>query len=148
MTDHMSPIPFDQLMRWILTERKSGSVFGVRRPFRPAPGASLELFGARLETPFGPAAGPHTAGETPANLISAARPLKCWLAELLPLTGYVHGGCSPIGMKKQFVTTIDKSAEHFDKIMFSAGKIGYQVEVSLADLKKVIRYQLGDITEE
>lgn len=68
--------------------------------------------------------------------------------ELLPLTGYVHGGCSPIGMKKQFVTTIDKSAEHFDKIMFSAGKIGYQVEVSLADLKKVIRYQLGDITEE
>ena len=68
--------------------------------------------------------------------------------DLLPHTGYVHGGCSPIGMKKQFVTTIDKSAEHFDKIMFSAGKIGYQVEVSLADLKKVIRYQLGDITEE
>ena len=64
------------------------------------------------------------------------------------VSGYVHGGCSPIGMKKQFVTTIDKSAEHFDKIMFSAGKIGYQVEVSLTDLKKVIRYQLGDITEE
>ena len=56
--------------------------------------------------------------------------------ELLPLTGYVHGGCSPIGMKKQFVTTIDRSAEQFDKIMFSAGKIGYQVEVSLKDLGK------------
>ena len=69
MTDHMSPIPFDQLMRWILTERKSGSVFGVRRPFRPAPGASLELFGARLETPFGPAAGPHT--QMAQNLIAA-----------------------------------------------------------------------------
>ena len=67
--------------------------------------------------------------------------------ELLPLTGYVHGGCSPIGMKKQFVTTIDQSAQNFDKIMFSAGKIGYQVEVSLEDLGKVIRYQLGDIAE-
>nr|WP_307998228.1 Cys-tRNA(Pro) deacylase [uncultured Merdimonas sp.] len=67
--------------------------------------------------------------------------------ELLPLTGYVHGGCSPIGMKKQFVTTIDQSAQNFDKIMFSAGKIGYQVEVSLEDLGKVIRYQLADIAE-
>jgi len=67
--------------------------------------------------------------------------------ELLPLTGYVHGGCSPIGMKKQFVTTIDRSAEQFDKIMFSAGKIGYQVEVSLRDLGKVIRYQTADIAE-
>ena len=67
--------------------------------------------------------------------------------ELLPLTGYVHGGCSPFGMKKQFVTTIDRSAEQFDKIMFSAGKIGYQVEVSLKDLGKVIRYQTADIAE-
>ncbi|MCC2255909.1 Cys-tRNA(Pro) deacylase [Ruminococcus sp. CLA-AA-H200] len=67
--------------------------------------------------------------------------------ELLPLTGYVHGGCSPIGMKKQFATTIDKSAENFDRIIFSAGKIGYQVEVSLDDLKKVIRFETADITE-
>lgn len=67
--------------------------------------------------------------------------------ELLPLTGYVHGGCSPIGMKKQFVTTIDQSAEQFESIIFSAGKIGYQVEVSLEDLRKVIRFQLADITE-
>lgn len=68
--------------------------------------------------------------------------------ELLPLTGYVHGGCSPIGMKKFFKTTIDKSAEQFDTIMFSGGKIGYQVEVSLNDLSKVIRYDLADITIE
>ena len=67
--------------------------------------------------------------------------------ELLPLTGYVHGGCSPIGMKKQFVTTIDESAGKCDRIMFSAGKIGYQVEVSLADLGKVIRFQMADIAE-
>ena len=67
--------------------------------------------------------------------------------ELLPLTGYVHGGCSPIGMKKQFVTTIDESAGKYERIMFSAGKIGYQVEVSLADLGKVIRFQMADIAE-
>ena len=67
--------------------------------------------------------------------------------ELLPLTGYVHGGCSPIGMKKFFRTTIDQSAKEFDTIMFSGGKIGYQVEVSLKDLSKVIRYELADITE-
>lgn len=68
--------------------------------------------------------------------------------ELLPLTGYVHGGCSPIGMKKFFQTTIDQSAKEFDTIMFSGGKIGYQVEVNLKDLSKVIRYELADITVE
>lgn len=66
--------------------------------------------------------------------------------DLLPLTGYVHGGCSPIGMKKFFKTTIDKSAECFETIMFSGGKIGYQVEVALEDLKKVIQFELKDIT--
>lgn len=65
--------------------------------------------------------------------------------ELLPLTGYIHGGCSPIGMKKQFRTVIDASAINFDTILFSGGKIGYQVEVSLEDLKQVVRYDLGDI---
>ena len=65
--------------------------------------------------------------------------------ELLPLTGYVHGGCSPIGMKKFFKTIIDKSAGQFDSIIFSGGKIGFQVEVSLVDLKKIIRYELADI---
>lgn len=65
--------------------------------------------------------------------------------ELLPLTGYIHGGCSPVGMKKFFTTTIDKSAENFDTIIFSAGKIGYQVELSLDELKKVIRFTLDDI---
>ena len=67
--------------------------------------------------------------------------------ELLPLTGYIHGGCSPIGMKKQFATTIDRSVEEYGRIIFSAGKIGFQVEVSLEDLKKVIRYELDDIAE-
>lgn len=67
--------------------------------------------------------------------------------ELLGLTGYIHGGCSPIGMKKFFTTTIDKSAENFDTIIFSAGKIGYQVQLSLTDLNKIITYDIYDITE-
>ena len=68
------------------------------------------------------------------------------LKDLLPVTGYVHGGCSPIGMKKQFDTVIDFSAENFDTIIFSAGKIGYQVELSLCDLQKIVPYSLADIT--
>lgn len=68
--------------------------------------------------------------------------------ELLPLTGYIHGGCSPIGMKKLFTTTIDESAKDWDTIIFSAGKIGYQVEVSLENLSKVIRYELKDICDK
>ena len=67
--------------------------------------------------------------------------------ELLPLTGYVHGGCSPIGMKKQFKTVIDVSAENFDTIIFSGGKIGFQVEVSLDDLKKTLVFDLADISK-
>lgn len=67
--------------------------------------------------------------------------------ELLPLTGYIHGGCSPIGMKKFFKTVIDESAKNFNMIIFSAGKIGYQVEISLADLKKVIDFELSNIID-
>lgn len=67
--------------------------------------------------------------------------------ELLPLTGYVHGGCSPIGMKKLFPTVIDSSAENQTTILFSGGKIGYQVEMTLDDLKKVIPLSLSDICD-
>lgn len=67
--------------------------------------------------------------------------------ELLPLTGYIHGGCSPIGMKKLFKTVIDITAQDFDTIIFSAGKIGYQVEVSLSDLTKVVPYDLNYIAD-
>ena len=66
--------------------------------------------------------------------------------ELLPLTGYVHGGCSPIGMKKPFKTFIDKSADEREVIIFSAGKIGYQVELTLPELSKAIIYSLEDLT--
>lgn len=65
--------------------------------------------------------------------------------ELLPLTGYIHGGCSPIGMKKFFDTVIHKTAAEFDTIIFSAGKIGYQVELSISNLSKVIKFKIDDI---
>lgn len=65
--------------------------------------------------------------------------------ELLPLTGYVHGGCSPIGMKKTFPTVIHKTAADFETILFSAGKIGHQLEVSLEDLNRAIKFSLEDI---
>ena len=70
------------------------------------------------------------------------------LNELLPLTGYVRGGCSPIGMKKQFRTTIDDSGLRHQTIVVSAGKIGYQVELAPADLLALVRGQTADITVE
>lgn len=80
------------------------------------------------------------AGEKSLEMI----PLK----DLLPLTGYVHGGCSPIGMKKQFPTFIDISAENYDMIYFSGGKIGYQIQTTLKDLQKAIRVASVDIIKE
>ena len=68
--------------------------------------------------------------------------------ELFALTGYIHGGCSPIGMKKFFRTTFQQEAADYETIMFSAGKIGYQVELPLCEVDKVIRYQLGDVVVE
>ena len=66
--------------------------------------------------------------------------------DLFALTGYIHGGCSPIGMKKFFTTTIDSSAKDFETIMFSAGKIGSQIELGISSLEKVIKFNLCNIT--
>lgn len=68
--------------------------------------------------------------------------------DLLAVTGYVHGGCSPIGMKKNFVTTVHQTAKDFDTIIFSGGKIGYQIELSLDTLGQVIRCSTADISKE
>ena len=65
--------------------------------------------------------------------------------DLLGLTGYVHGGCSPIGMKKVFPTVVDISAENREKILFSGGKIGFQVELKTEDFKKIINFRFADI---
>ena len=66
--------------------------------------------------------------------------------ELLPLTGYVHGGCSPVGMKKQYPTVFDETAELFDTICVSAGKIGFQVELSPAALMELVGGTTADLT--
>ena len=66
--------------------------------------------------------------------------------DLLPLTGYVHGGCSPIGMKKVFRTFIHNTADSFDAIFCSGGKIGFQIELSTENLRKVIRVESADVT--
>ncbi len=67
--------------------------------------------------------------------------------DLLKTTGYVHGGCSPIGMKKQYKTTVHLTALNFDTIIFSAGKVGYQVEISYKDLLKVFPVNSAAIVE-
>ena len=67
--------------------------------------------------------------------------------DLLPLTGYVHGGCSPIGMKKQFPTVVHNTAENMENILFSGGKIGMQVELKTEDFKQIINIKFADIAE-
>ena len=67
--------------------------------------------------------------------------------ELFPLTGYVHGGCSPIGMKKPFPTFIDSSALNFETIYYSAGKVGYQVETKPSDLINLLNIKTIDLTK-
>lgn len=66
--------------------------------------------------------------------------------ELFPLTGYIRGGCSPIGMKKLFPTYIDETAQLFDEVYVSAGVRGTQVKLSSEDLKKIVNADYADIT--
>ena len=68
--------------------------------------------------------------------------------DLLPLTGYVHGGCSPIGMKKLYPTLIDQSAQMFDTILVSGGQKGLQIEVSPLDLAQLIDAKFAELTVE
>ena len=68
--------------------------------------------------------------------------------ELLPLTGYVHGGCSPVGMKKQFPTVFHETAESLSQVAVSAGKIGYQVVCDPKELMALLRAAAADIIVE
>ena len=68
--------------------------------------------------------------------------------ELLPLTGYVHGGCSPIGMKKQFPTFVHETINGLDKIFVSAGKVGFQIGLSPKDLMSVVGCKTADIISD
>ena len=81
----------------------------------------------------------HAAGEKSIEMIKSR--------ELLPLTGYIHGGCSPVGMKKPFPTFLDESARAQSAILCSAGKIGYQVELAPADLARLIPFSWAELCE-
>ncbi|MEF9841633.1 MAG: aminoacyl-tRNA deacylase [Raoultibacter sp.] len=65
--------------------------------------------------------------------------------ELLGLTGYIHGGCSPLGMKRTFTTTIDETALLVDTVIFSGGKIGCQIETQLDELQRVFILGITDL---
>ena len=67
--------------------------------------------------------------------------------DLLPLTGYIHGGCSPIGRKKEFPTFVDASAEGLEKRLVSGGKRGYQIEITPSDLEKSCGCQFVDLVK-
>ena len=68
--------------------------------------------------------------------------------KLLPLTGYVHGGCSPVGMKKEFKTFIDSSAENLDFFYVSGGKVGMQIKLNPKGLVNLIDGEFADIKKE
>lgn len=68
------------------------------------------------------------------------------VADINKVTGYIRGGCSPIGMKKDYKTVLDSSCKNLDKLIISAGKIGYQIELSVDDLIKLIRCHIEKIT--
>ncbi len=65
--------------------------------------------------------------------------------DLLSIVGYIHGGCSPIGMKKNFPIIIDSQVLKNNELIFNAGKIGYQVSIKLDDLKNIINFSIADI---
>jgi len=112
----------DQQFKTLMTEGKSGEHFVFLVPVN----AKLDLKKAA-----------KAAGEKNVSMIKEK--------ELESLTGYVHGGCSPIGMKKDFNTTVHDSANEFETIIFSAGKIGYSVEIAPSDLEKLIDVQFEDV---
>lgn len=90
--------------------------------------------------------------ENELDLKKAARTVKEKSIEMIPVkdinkvTGYIRGGCSPIGMKKQYPTVVDETAILFDTIIFSGGKIGFQIEMAPDDLFRLIGAQACDIT--
>lgn len=112
----------DRVFKTLVTQGKSGRYFVFVVPVK----AELDLKKAA-----------QTAKEKAVSMIRQK--------ELLPLTGYVHGGCSPIGMKKQFPTYIHETAVQYDTVFVSAGKVGYQIELPLEDLIQVAGCKTADL---
>lgn len=115
----------DHVFKTLVTQGKSGGYYVFVVPVQ----SELDLKKAA-----------KAAGEKAVNMIKQK--------ELLPLTGYVHGGCSPIGMKKQLPTFLHETAEQYEKIFVSAGKVGCQIELSPQDLMTVIRCDFADVAAQ
>ena len=115
----------DKVFKTLVTRGKSGAYYVFVVPVK----AELDLKKAA-----------RTAGEKSIDMIKQK--------ELLPLTGYVHGGCSPIGMKKQFPTFIHETASGYERIFVSAGKVGFQIELAPDDLISVTGAGIADIAGE
>ena len=113
----------DAVFKTLVTQGKSGGYYVFLVPVA----AELDLKKAAA-----------AAGEKAIAMIKAR--------ELLPLTGYVHGGCSPIGMKKRFPTFVDETAQLFDTIHFSGGKVGCQIRMNPDDLARLVPFQYADLT--
>ena len=114
--------PTDKVFKTLVTQGKSGRYFVFVVPVE----AELDLKKAT-----------KAAGEKAVAMIKQK--------ELLPLTGYVHGGCSPIGMKKPFPTFIHETARDHEKMFVSAGKVGFQIELAPEDLAKTVGCGFADI---
>lgn len=112
----------DRVFKTLVTQGKSGQYFVFVVPVK----AELDLKKAA-----------KAADEKAVSMIKQK--------ELLPLTGYVHGGCSPIGMKKQFPTYIHETANGYDAVFVSAGKVGYQVELPPGDLIRIAGCKTADL---
>lgn len=112
----------EKVFKTLVTQGKSGAYYVFVVPV----GAELDLKKAA-----------KVAGEKAVSMIKQK--------ELLPLTGYVHGGCSPIGMKKQFPTFVHETATDFDRVFVSAGKAGFQIELAPEALISVVGCKVADI---
>ena len=115
----------DKVFKTLVTQGKSGQYYVFVIPVK----RELDLKKAA-----------KTAGEKSVSMIKQK--------ELLPLTGYIHGGCSPIGMKKPFPSFLDETAELFDTVCVSAGKVGAQVELSPQDLIRAAELTTADLVTD
>lgn len=118
----LTGLPADRIFKTIVTRGKSGGFFVFMAPVN----RELDLKKCAA-----------AVGEKSVEPI----PVK----ELLPTTGYIRGGCSPIGMKKQFTTTTHDSALNFETILFSAGRVGLMLETAPSSLVKCARAKFCDI---
>lgn len=112
----------DKVFKTLVTQGKSGAYYVFAIPVKE----ELDLKKAA-----------KASGEKAVSMIKQK--------ELLPLTGYVHGGCSPIGMKKQFKTFIHETAATYDHVFVSAGKVGFQIELAPSDLIAVAGCTYADV---